>query len=150
MSDDSGQMRVKAFILSIDGEVRSSSLIPALDELSFPYEIVKNGNVSDALDFWKENGSESYKRRDLTDNQRSCTYGHRLMYESSMRDRGDWDYFLFLEDDVVLDINLARLLFAKSLRNFAESISLPIDLIGNFERKHFLQQPPLSVGGTHV
>jgi hypothetical protein len=112
MSGDSGQMRVKAFILSIDGEVRSSSLIPALDELSFPYEIVKNGNVSDALDFWKENGSESYKRRDLTDNQRSCTYGHRLMYESSMRDRGDWDYFLFLEDDVILDINLARLLFA--------------------------------------
>ncbi len=126
MSDVSGQMRVKAFILSIDGDVRSSSLIPALEELSLTYEVVKNGKVSDALDFWKVNGSQSYKRRDITNNQRSCTYGHRLMYESSMRDQGNWDYFLFLEDDVVLDVNLTRLLFANKWK-----FSPPFVLLGS-------------------
>jgi hypothetical protein len=112
MSGVSGQIRVKAFILSINGDVRSSSLISALEELSLPFEIVKNGNVSDALDFWKSNGGQSYRRRDITNNQRSCTFGHRLMYETSKRDHGDWDYFLFLEDDVVLDIYSTRLLFS--------------------------------------
>lgn len=95
--------RFHALILSTTGEVRSKTLLRILTDARITYEIVQNGDTESAVFEWKSKGGKDRPRKSLTKNERSCTFGHRKMYQSALRNEHRYDYFLFLEDDAQLE-----------------------------------------------
>lgn len=95
--------RIHAFILTTTGSVRSRTLLSSLTEANITFEIVQNGDVDQAILEWQAKGSKTRPRKLLTKNERSCTFGHRKMYQAALRNEHNYDYFLFLEDDAQLE-----------------------------------------------
>jgi len=96
--------RFHALILSTTGEVRSKTLLRILTDARITYEIVQNGDTESAVSEWISKGGKDRPRKSLTKNERSCTFGHRKMYQSALLNEHGYDYFLFLEDDAQLEI----------------------------------------------
>ena len=95
---------IHALILSTTGEVRSKTLLSVLAGATISHEIVQNCDIGEAVFEWNSKGGEDRPRKNLTKHERSCTFGHRKMYQAALSNDNDFDYFLFLEDDAQLEI----------------------------------------------
>lgn len=97
------EKKIHAFILTTSGAVRSKTLIGALTEANITFEIVQNDDTEQAKLEWQSKGGKTRLRKLLTKNERSCTFGHRKMYQAASRNEHGYNYFLFLEDDAQLE-----------------------------------------------
>ena len=95
--------RIHAFILTTTEAVRSKTLLSSLTEAKITFEIVQNADTDLANLEWQAKGSKTRPRKLLTKNERSCTFGHRKMYQAALRNEHNYDYFLFLEVDAKLE-----------------------------------------------
>jgi GR25 family glycosyltransferase involved in LPS biosynthesis len=118
--------RIHALILSTTGEVRSKTLLGVLTDARITYEIVQNGDAEEAVFEWNSKGGKDRPRKTLTKNERSCTFGHRKMYQRALSNKHSCDYFLFLEDDAQLENK-----DLKSLKSFNWSFEPDLLLLGS-------------------
>ena len=95
--------RIHALILTTTGTVRSKTLLSALAGAKITFEIIQNGDTGQANLEWQAKGSKTRPRKLLTKNERSCTFGHRKMYQAALGNLHNYDYFLFLEDDAQIE-----------------------------------------------
>ena len=129
---NSNRKDIRAFILSVENQPRNLDLIKDLHKLKIQYQIVTGATPELAFKYSQSKEFEGNFRAIMSKQQMACTYGHRLMFEESMKCQES--FFLFLEDDAVLDIgNLEKILL--QLVHLPKGIVL-LGACGGFARGH--------------
>ena len=94
---------IQAFILSVEKEPRNLRLLKDLKGLGIPYEIITGATPEIAFQYSQLVDFKGHYRAIMSKQQMACTYGHRLMLKEALKNQAQ--FFLFLEDDAVLDVN---------------------------------------------
>jgi hypothetical protein len=104
----SARLSTKAYILSPDRRMRNPDLIPTLEHLKIPFEIIDKSSVPNTLEYLSKQNKNQSKDSPFTIQQLACTYGHYLMHQEALRGKHEWA--LFFENDATIDSDLLVLL----------------------------------------
>ena len=87
--------------MSVEPKPRNPNLIQVLTDLRLEFEVVSGSTPELAKSYRR---SDIKRNRHLTDTERACTLGHRLMMLRALE--CDFEWSIFLEDDAVLNSEL--------------------------------------------
>jgi len=100
----SARLSTKAYILSPDRRMRNPDLIPTLEHLKIPIQIIDKSSVPNTLEYLSKQNKTQTKDSPFTIQQLACTYGHYLMHQEALRGMDEWA--LFFENDATIDSDL--------------------------------------------
>ncbi len=104
---------MKAYILSVDGSVRSPLLIETLEYFGIEVHITSGSTPEKALKYVEAHPRGKFRSAKLNEYELACAYGHLQMHQVSLSNRDERAFFF--EDDAHLDIDL--------FESFLESLS---------------------------
>ena len=95
-------MEIRAFILSVEKIPRNIKLIEVLNLLGIQFEIITGATPDLAFEYSQQKEFHGQYREEMSKEEMAVTYGHRLMFLSALK--SSEKYFLFFEDDAVVDV----------------------------------------------
>jgi len=95
---------MKAYILSVDGTIRSPSLLQTLESFGIEVHVTSGSTPDKALKYVEVNPRSKFKSAKLNEYELACAYGHLQMHQESLSS-GDQKAFFF-EDDAYLNVDL--------------------------------------------
>jgi GR25 family glycosyltransferase involved in LPS biosynthesis len=112
---------MKAYILSVDGSVRSPSLLKTLENFGIEIHVTSGSTPDKAREYVEAHPRSKFKSASLNEYELACAYGHSLMHQESLNSGDEWAFFF--EDDADLNVALFEV-FLGSLSSMPKGLIL--------------------------